>query len=158
MPTTFPQHPLVTIPMSLIPSFSIKADAPHPGSPGPGLRFSPYINKKFYSTVAGNAFSVHLLRLLDYQEMAGWLAASGSKGPVCTQREAEGKHTVPVPMTLSLLLSWHASLSLLQHCPCVLSLCLCTGCGAKDAEMDLFPFLEELGMLGASFNKPLLLS
>lgn len=134
MPTTFPQHPRVTIPISLIPGFSTKADAPHPGSPGPELRFSPYINKKFYSTVAGNAFSVHLLWLLDYQEMAGWLAASGSKGPACTQREAEGKHTIPVPMTMSLLSSWHASLSLpptLPLCPIPVPLhwMRCKGCG-----------------------------
>lgn len=69
--------------------------------------------------MAGNAFSVHLLRLLDYQEMAGWPAARGSEGPACTQCEAAGERIVPVPMTPSPLSPWHASLSPpSQLCPC----------------------------------------
>lgn len=76
-------------------------------------------NKKNYSTVAGNAFSVHLLRLLDYQEMAGWPAARGSEGPARTQREAAGERVVPVPMTPSPLSPRHTACppSPSQLCP-----------------------------------------
>lgn len=77
--------------------------------------------------MAGNAFSVHLLRLLDYQEMAGWPAARGSEGPARTQREAAGERVVPVPMPPSPLSPRHAGLS-----PSPSQLCPCAS-GAQDA-------------------------